>query len=171
MLLHYCFWSHITFPSASLGVLERKLKELQQTVILHLLPGCSTPASLSPKGCMGRLGSQTQRRKPIHKILHTLISSLLPQQTSSPQQRSPSVAVCHSLDRTKQFLRNAVSKIVFQGESRSVLCAVRSCDVCPQKHPVGLMTRRVRDCMETVLVRTESMEWLKVFGRNSLHLF
>lgn len=30
-------------------------------MILHLLPGCSTPASCSPKGCMGRHGSQTQR--------------------------------------------------------------------------------------------------------------
>lgn len=122
MLLHYCFWSHITFPSASLGVLERKLKELQQTVILHLLPGCSTPASLSPKGCTSRLGSQTQRRKSIHKTLHALISSLLPQQTSSPQQWSSSAAACQSLDRTKQFLRNAVFQILFQGESGSVLC-------------------------------------------------
>lgn len=165
MLLHYCFWSHITFPSASLGVLERKLKELRQTVILHLLPGCSTPASLSPKGCMGRLGTQTQRRKSIRKALHTLISSLLPQQTSSPQQWSSSVAACHSLDRTKQFLRNAVFKILFQGESRSAW----SCDVCPQKSPAGLLTQRVS--METVWVRTESMQWLKVFGRSSLHLF
>lgn len=171
MLLHYCFWSHITFPLASLGVLERKLKELQQTVILHLLPGCYTPASRSPKGCMGRLGSQSQRspgRKSIQsqpKVLHTLVSSILPQQTSSRQQWSSSVAVCHSLGGTKQFRRNPVFKILFQGESRSVFCAVWSCDVCPQKYPVWLMTHGVGDCTKTVLVRKEIMEWLKVLGR------
>lgn len=78
MLLRYCFWTHITFPLASLGVLERKLKAHQQTVILHLLPGCSAPASCSPKGCMGRLGSQTQRspswksiQKPAQNTAHT----------------------------------------------------------------------------------------------------
>lgn len=141
--LRYCFGSHITFPLVSLGVLERKLKELQQTVILHLLPGCSAPASCSPKGCMGRLGSQAQRspgRKSVqsqHKTLHAVVSSILPQHSSSRQQRSSSAAVCHNLDRTQQFCRNPVFKILFQGESRSVFCAAWSCDVCPRKYQAG----------------------------------
>lgn len=171
MLLHYCFWSHITFPLASRGVLERKLKELQQTVILHLLPGCSAPASRSPQAGRGRHGSQTRGspgRESIQsqpEILQALVSSILPQQSSSRQQCPSSVAVCRNLRRTTQFCRNPVFKILFQGESRSVSCAALSCDVCPQKYPVGLTTHHVGDCMKTVLVRKESMEWLKVFGR------
>lgn len=124
MLLHYCFWSHITFPSASPGVLERKRKELQQTVILHLLPGCSTPLS------KGMDGSQAQRRKSIHRALHNLLAS-----------STALIIFCCSLDRTQQFLRNPGFEILFQGESRSVSCSAWSCDVCPQKSPAGLLTQ------------------------------
>lgn len=74
------------------GSFRKKAKRAQQTLILHLLPDCSAPISRSPKGCMGRQESQTRRspgRKPIqsqHKILHSLASSVRPQQTSSRQQ-------------------------------------------------------------------------------------
>lgn len=80
-------------------------------------------------------GSQAQRRKSTHRTLHTLISPLLPQHWSS------SAAACHSLDRTQRFLRNPGFGILLQGEARSVSCSARSCDVCPQKSPAGLLTQ------------------------------
>lgn len=150
MLLHYCFWSHITFSSASPGVLERKWKELQQTVILHLLPGCSTPLS------KGMDGSQAQRRKSIHRALHTLISSPLPQHWSS----SAAAWTGHN-----NFWEILVLRFCFK-ESHALSRALRGAVMSVHRNPqLGSWPS-----LETVWVRTESMEWLKVFGRNSLHL-
>lgn len=130
MLLHYCFWSHITFPLFSLGVLERKLKELQQTVILHLLAGCSAPASCSPKGCMGRLGSQAQRspgRKSVqsqHKTLHAVVSSILPQQSSSDSSDHPLLQSATTWTGQNNFAETLFFRFCFKVSHvlSSVLC-------------------------------------------------
>lgn len=74
------------------------------------------------------------------------------------------IIFCCSPATTWVGQKTPVFQILFQGESRSVVCVVWSCDVCPQKHWARLTTHNVRHCMKTVLVR-KYVEWLKVFGR------
>lgn len=152
MLLHYCFWSHITFPSASLGVLERKLKELQQTVILHLLPGCSTPASLSPKGCMADTKEKIHPRNAAHS--HPLGSSTAP---------AAAIISCCSLDSTERFLRNAVVQICVQVSRVCPGAVGAAMSVLPAPDPAATDHG-------TVWVGTQQ-GWLKVLGRSSVRLF